>query len=127
MSDIVRDDPRATRATRRAVRHTSRDGGAVQVTTTDGVWDLHFARALSHDLHRRLTPQTAHVILDVRGVSAGPEAAELMVLLGLRRAMRQRGGRLTVVAEGERYERLARMSALDDLITVVPSLAAALG
>jgi anti-anti-sigma regulatory factor len=100
--------------------------GGVHVATVTGTLTLPDARVLAAELDRCVTRETSHVVVDVLALEAAVDAALLMALLGVRNAMRRRAGRLTVVAAGERLDRLVRISAVDDLMAIVASLDEAL-
>jgi anti-anti-sigma factor len=99
----------------------------VLVATVVGELTFSTARAMSREMERRLTPDVGRVVLDLSGVAAGLDAVLLAGLLSVRTTLRRRAGQLTIVADGERLDRLVRVSALDDLLTIAPSLEDALG
>ena len=96
--------------------------GQALVATVAGELTFSKARALSRELERRLTPDIGRVVLDISGVTSGQDAALLAGLLSVRTTLRRRAGRLTIVAAGQRLDHLVRVSALDDLLTIVPSI-----
>ena len=100
--------------------------GDALVMTVAGELTLPTAREMSREIERRLTPDVGLVVLDISEVTSGQDAVLLAGLLSVRTTLRRRAGRLTIVAAGERHDRLVRVSALDDLLTIVPSVAHAL-
>ena len=131
MPDAATPDPSKVlrpAATRPGASYTVRYAvhGQVLVATVAGKLTFARARVMSRDIERRLAPDIGEVVLDISGLTSGQDAALLAGLLSVRTTLRRRTGRLTIVAAGRRLDRLVRVSALDDLLTIVPSIGHAL-
>jgi anti-anti-sigma regulatory factor len=98
----------------------------VEVADVSGLVRLPDARILAHEIELRMTPGVVRVVVDLCRVEVVAEVALLAALRGVRNAMRRRAGTIVFVAGAKRLERLAQLTALDDVFVVAPTVGQAL-
>ena len=102
---------------------TSANAGDVHIVTVTGELDLHGAPVLEAHLGR--TFGRREVIVDLLGVSFLDSAA-LGVLVDTMKRLRAEGGRLVLVTDDPRTLRVFRVTGLDRVFPLEPSLASAI-
>lgn len=101
------------------------EGPATVVAVESGAVDVHTAPSLRTELTRVLDSGAARVVVDLDGVDFLDSSA-LGVLVGVRADLVERHGTLAVVCSAPRLLRVFQITRLDEVLTIVPSVAEAL-
>jgi anti-sigma B factor antagonist len=105
------------------VSTTQQDGHAVVAAT--GEVDLFTAPILDSELTQVVSDGAASVVVDLSGVEFLDSTGLSVIVKALKR-IREAGGSLSVVVASERVAKVFRITGLDQILPVHPSLAEAL-
>ena len=106
------------------VTTTDQDGRSVVATT--GEVDLYTAPTLDAELTRVVSSGVTAVVVDLTGVEFLDSTGLSVIVKALKR-VREAGGTLSVVVASERVAKVFRITGLDQILPVHPTLAEALG
>lgn len=99
--------------------------GKVHVVAVTGEVDLFTAPEFKQRVTAPIAAGVDHVIVDLTGTTF-IDSSSLGVLIGAHRRLKQRGGRLVVVCDGEAIIKTFRITGLDSVFTIVESVEAGL-
>src|SRR5215204_6362188 len=99
--------------------------GRVHVVAVTGEIALFTAPEFKQRVTAPIGAGVDHVVVDLTGTTF-IDSSSLGVLIGAHRRLKQRGGRLVVVCEGEAIVKTFRITGLDGVFTIVGSLEAGL-
>ena len=105
------------------VEVSAADFGDVRIVTAAGELDLHGARVLEAELER--THECREVIVDLLAVTFLDSTA-LGILVSTMKRLRANGGRLVLVTDDPRTLRVFKVTGLDRVFALEPSLEAAI-
>jgi len=103
--------------------HTA--GGDAHVVSVTGEVDLFTAPEFKQRVMAPIAAGSERVIVDLTGTTF-IDSSSLGVLIGAHRRMKARGGRLIVACDNTGIVKTFRITGLDSVFTVVPSVDAAL-
>lgn len=109
-----------------AVRVNSEDVGDRSVVTVSGEIDVASADGLRERLNQLVSAGRTSLVVDLTAVDF-MDSTGLGVLVGMLKKVRSAGGRLDLVIDGDRLLRLFRLTSLDQVFTIHPTLEDALG
>src|SRR5918911_1622218 len=99
--------------------------GDRHIVAVTGEIDLFTAPEFKQRVSAPIDAGRANVIVDLTGTTF-IDSSSLGVLIGAHRRLKLRGGTLTVVCDNEAIVKTFRITGLDGVFTVAPTLAAAL-
>ena len=108
-----------------ALRVVSREVGQQTVVEVDGEIDVATADTLRERLNALIDRQQVDLVVDLRDVSF-MDSTGLGLLVGTLKRVRTAGGRLQLVVDSERLLMVFRITALEQVFTIRPSLDEAL-
>src|SRR3954449_6880728 len=94
---------------------------STQVIAVGGEIDLFTAPEFKQRVSKPIDDGCAHVIVDLSKTTF-IDSSSLGVLIGAHRRLKLRGGALTVVCDNEAIVKTFRITGLDGVFTLVPSL-----
>ena len=98
---------------------------AIHVVAVTGEVDLFTAPEFKQRVMAPIAAGSEHVVVDLTRTTF-IDSSSLGVLIGAHRRMKSRGGRLVVACDNEGIVKTFRITGLDSVFTVVPSVDAAL-
>ena len=98
---------------------------AIHVVAVTGEVDVFTATEFKHRVMAPIAAGSERVIVDLTGTTF-IDSSSLGVLIGAHRRMKARGGRLIVACDNTGIVKTFRITGLDSVFTVVPSVDAAL-
>jgi anti-sigma B factor antagonist len=98
---------------------------ATYVLSVTGEVDLFTAPEFKQRVMAPIAAGSEHVVVDLTGTTF-IDSSSLGVLIGAHRRMKARGGRLVVACDNEAIVKTFRITGLDSVFTLVPSVEEAL-
>ena len=100
-------------------------GDGTHVVAVTGEIDLFTAPEFKQRVSAPIDDGRSNIVVDLTQTTF-IDSSSLGVLIGAHRRLKQRGGRLVVVCDGEAIIKTFRITGLDGVFTLVPSVEAAL-
>ena len=100
--------------------------GKAHVVAVSGEVDLFTAPEFKQRVMAPIAAGIEHVIVDLTG-TVFIDSSSLGALIGAHRRLKSRGGQLVVACDNDAIVKTVRITGLDSVFTLVPSVDAALG